>query len=258
VVAQQGFSLFILWAMAFLVLVIRETLALVELRTVALARDIAAREQAERALRQALADKELLLRELHHRTKNNLQMLASLLELQADTVASPAGKAALEESAARIGAMGRVHEQLYASIASGRVPLGGYLRRLAEGFCEIAHAHGVAVTLDLPVAGPHLDVDRALLCGLIVNELLTNAMKHAFPAGMAGEAGIAMHRGGNRIRLRVWDTGRGLPAGLNLEATNSLGLRLVQILARRLRADLAMTTSPGTEFTLTFPPVPEE
>jgi two-component sensor histidine kinase len=205
-------------------------------------------------LRSALADKETLLQEVHHRTKNSLQMLATLLELQADAIRSPEGKAALEASGQRIYTIARLYEQLYQSMATGAVRLAPYLRRLAEGFRDTAKdTHNVDLTFHLPEGTLALDVGRAIPCGLIVNELLTNAVKHAFSARGTGEIGIELHEGADEIELRVWDDGVGLPPGMDLQHASTLGLRLIRILAQRLSARVAIENRPGARVTLTFP-----
>ncbi len=238
--AQHAFSLIVLWLVALLVLAILEALAALRQRGLALA--------------SALADKEMLLREVRHRTKNQLQMLAGLLELQAEAVVSAEGKAVLAQSADRVSAIGHLHELLYASMASGRIQLGVYLRRLVQGFREVCrNGSGRRVTFHLPEDGPDIEADRAMLCGLIVNELLTNAVKHAFPRGIAGDVGIEVQAADDRIRLRIWDSGRGLPAGLKVEDSRSVGLRLVTALAHRLQGHLVVENSSGTAFILTFP-----
>ena len=216
------------------------------------ARALRERTRMEEALQQALADKETLLKEVHHRTKNNLQMLCSLLELQAQAIESPEGKEALELSTGRIYAIARLYEQLYRSMSSGQVILCEYLRGLAENFQNTYATHGITVQLP-PLNGIYLDVDRAIPCGLIVNELLTNAVKHAFPPEVRGTVGIGLRKVGAMVELRVWDNGRGLPADLDIATSTSLGLRLVRILALRLRADITVESYEGAAFTLTFP-----
>jgi PAS domain S-box-containing protein len=224
---------------------------------VSVVRDITERKGIENRLREAVADKEVLLGEVHHRTKNNLQMLCSLIEMQADAIQSPEGKDALDATGARIYAIARLHEHLYRSMSSGEVLLTEYLQGLADSFRE-----GCGTQIDLRVLEPGatvtLNVDRAITCGLIVNELVTNAVKHAFPDGRTGEIRIAAQAAGGQIALRVWDNGQGLPPALRIEHASSLGLRLVNILARRLGAEIKIESYEGAAFTLTFPSSPEE
>jgi PAS domain S-box-containing protein len=218
--------------------------------TLAVTMDITERKQIERQLQEVLADREALLREVHHRTKNNLAMVASLLSLQAEEIQSAEGKAALEESHDRVRSFALLHEELYRALEGGQVRLTDYLRRLVRAF---EHAHHVHILLDLTGERPVLDIDRALSCGLILNELLTNAVKHAYPGEATGEIGIGCRHAGGECELRVWDRGVGLPPGVRPDQTGSLGLRLVRILARRLSARLSVGTEDGTIFFLRFP-----
>jgi PAS domain S-box-containing protein len=220
--------------------------------------DISERKRMEDRLRdaltqeqRALADNVTLLREVHHRTKNNLQMLCDLLFLKAETLPSGEPRALLEDSYGRIYAFARLHEQLYETMQGGAVRLGEYLERLVESVRQFA----VGPTIRMEVApGDHrLDLDRAISAGLIVNELLTNAIKHAFPKGQPGAMGVRLQVQGGDYALDVWDTGRGLPPDLDAEKTQSLGLRLVHLLARRLQASVRLKNDGGATFTVQFP-----
>ena len=224
--------------------------------------DITAEKQIQDRLRQALAekeaalaDKETLLREIHHRTKNNFQLLCNLLHLQADQIENREGRMALAESYLRVYSMAELHERLYRSLERGKIRMGEYLAGVSESFRQ---SHASRVVLDLDDQEIYLDVDRAVRCGLIVNELLTNAVKYAFPDGGPGEIGIALKTRGTNLELRVWDTGVGLPTGLSIQDARSLGLRLVRVLAQRLPAEIALESSRGTAFTFIFPSSPEE
>jgi len=221
-------------------------------------RDITERKQADRQLRQtlaekeaALADKEALLREVHHRTKNNLQMLCDLLYLQTETLRGEEGKTALQDAYQRIYAIARLHEQLYQSMQSGRIRLDEYLARLVAGFKDVYP--GVAVRLETLGDDLCLDLDRAVHVGLVANELLTNALKHAFPPGQPGEVAVRLRKVDAHLELQVRDTGTGLPPHLRLEQATTLGLRIVHILARRLRAAIRVERDHGTAVTLAFP-----
>ncbi|MFB3816560.1 MAG: PAS domain-containing protein [Candidatus Methylomirabilales bacterium] len=213
--------------------------------------EVTERRRAEEDLRRALRDNQILLREVHHRTKNNLQMLADLLYLKAESTQSAEGKRILEDSYLRIFAFARLHEQLYLSMHSGHVHLCDYVRGVVKEFQGL-HPE-LRMSLELPRDPIDLDLDRTIHAGLIVNELLLNAAKHAFPAGGGGEVSIGLEAIGDRIRLRVRDSGRGLPSGMALEDCTSLGLRLVRSLAQRLGAELVAGNCQGALFTITFP-----
>ncbi len=215
-------------------------------------------KRAEEALRATLAEKEAalatnvtLLREVHHRVKNNLQMLCDLMYLQMDAMPDREQHQDLQDAYGRVYAIARLHEQLYQSMQSGRIPLAEYLGRLSGGFENVFPQARVRV--DVPDASVTLDVDRAIHMGLIVNELVTNAMKHAFPRGQSGEVIVAVRVTDGEVKLQVRDNGRGLPADLDLEHAKTLGLRTVHLLSRRLEGRLTIERVDGTLFALTFP-----
>jgi two-component sensor histidine kinase len=197
----------------------------------------------------ALATNEALLREVHHRVKNNLQMLCDLLYLQMQGLPD-AGKAeVLRDAYSRLYAIARLHEHLYQSMHAGVVELAPYLDKVLEGFRSVYPA-------DYALVGPPdlvLDVDRAVHVGLIVNELVTNAVKHAFPTGTTGKVILSLRATADQVEIAVRDTGPGLPPGFALEQAKSLGLRIVHILTCRLNATVKVENHGGAAFTLTFP-----
>jgi PAS domain S-box-containing protein len=213
--------------------------------------DITERKLAEEQLHAALVTNQTLLREVHHRTKNNLQMLCDLLYLQAARLESAEAKTVLDEAYGRIFAIARLHEQLYQSIASGEIRLAEYLDRLITG-CGDVHRN-VSIALEAPDAALALDVDRAIHLGLIVNELLLNAVKHAFPNGARGVVRIGVRHVADQVEVQVRDNGRGLPAHLDVDEAKSLGLRIVHILSNRLDGTVRIENDNGAVFTLTFP-----
>jgi PAS domain S-box-containing protein len=205
----------------------------------------------EEELRSALADKETLLREVHHRVKNNLQTLCDLLYLQMEGMRDKERQADLQDAYSRVYAIARLHEQLYQSIENGRVRLPAYLTRLIQGFGDLYLA--TPITLDAPESELALDVDRAIHVGLIVNELVTNAMKHAFAGRQDGRVDVCLRRRGDQLELQVRDNGSGLPPHTDLTQATTLGLRIVRILVRSLRATVDVKNDHGTTFTLTLP-----
>jgi two-component sensor histidine kinase len=208
------------------------------------------------ALERALAEKEAalienqaLLREVHHRVKNNLQMLCDLLYLQMET-APDRDHRDLQDAYSRIYAIARLHEQLYRSMQSGHVLLRDYLGQLVSGFASIYPQAGIR--LDVPSDPVYLDVDRAIHAGLIVNELITNAAKHAFPHGEAGEVVVSFRTSGDHLTLQVRDSGKGVPDDFDVAQTRTLGLRIVHILANRLHATVTVENRDGACFTIAF------
>jgi len=244
-----------LWAAGVLAALL--TLLLIAALTLAWANQREARTLAKTNadLADAVADRTALLQEVHHRVKNNLQMLTDLVYLRAADVESADGRLALEESASRIGAIARLHEQLYLSLDAGKVRLADYLRRLAEGLEQI-HLDRV-IRLDLRADDACLELDRAIHTGLLVNELFTNAVKHAYAEGQRGEIGIGLTEADGCYEIRVWDAGRGLPTSVNVGTAETLGLRLVRILSTRLRAAVTTEPGPGTRFLIRIPAAPE-
>jgi two-component sensor histidine kinase len=205
-------------------------------------------------LQAALREREVLLQEVHHRVKNNLQVISSLISMQLRTLASDAGRHELEECRTRVQAIALIHEKLYQSNDYARVPFSEYARGLASFVFEATGVASERVALQLAVADVALAVDKAIPCGLILNELITNALKHGFPDARSGtvRVDIAPFNGGG-LRLVVSDDGVGLPRDLDFERSESLGLQLVRMLAKQLDAGLEVVPGRGTTFRLTVP-----
>ncbi len=219
---------------------------------VGVARDVTERKRAEERIRDSLREKEVLLKEIHHRVKNNLQVITSLLNLQSAKVGNPETAAALKESQTRIRSMALVHEELYRSRDLASIDFSSYIRKLASNLFHAYQAAVAEITLHLDVVDVYLPVDTAIPCGLIVNELISNSLKYAFPKRTSGKVTVAFHHDGPSYTLRVSDDGVGLPAHVDLDRTETLGLQLVTTLAKQLRGELAVDRSGGTTFTLAF------
>ena len=221
----------------------------------ALNADLEQRVQTRTAdLSVALQEREVLLQEIHHRVKNNLYVIASLMEMQARLLPQGDGRHALQECQGRVHAIALIHEKLYQAKNYAEVPFADYIRGLAN---EIFLATGVsqeAVSLVLSIGDVTIAVDKAIPCGLILNELISNALKHAFPPGRHGTIRVELARADSgRLRLAVADDGIGFPEGFNVRDQKSLGLRLIGTLAKQLDATLASSGSGGASFELTFP-----
>ncbi len=224
-----------------------------------ISRDITERKAAAARLEALLQDREALIKEVHHRVKNNLQVVSSLLRLESSRSTLPDTRAAFKEMHGRVRSMAMLHEMLYRSGTYASVDLGAYLRRLAtEAFRAMAHSPS-SVHLRLNLATTRLGMDQASPCGLLVNELLSNSLEHGFPDGRTGEVLVELEAvdGGPRVRLRVSDTGVGLPADFAARRTESLGLQLVADLTRQLGGTLEIGPGPVAVFTVTFTPRPE-
>ena len=225
------------------------------------AQDITERKRVEAELQASLRDKEVLLQEVHHRVKNNLQIISSLLDLQADAIPDPRVQQALENSKYRIRSMAMVHETLYQSPDLARLNLADYLRDLADYLLGAYQGATGVLALEVQVEDVPLALDQAISCGLIVTELVSNALKHAFPlagdnerpAGRRGKLWVVLRAHAGQVELVVGDDGAGLPADLDPQNTRSLGLRLVQLLARQIGGRLEVNRTEGVEFKIVFP-----
>jgi PAS domain S-box-containing protein len=219
---------------------------------IAVINEISERKRAEETLRSALGEKEVLLREIHHRVKNNLQVMSSLISLQADTVQNPAVQDSFREMQARVRTMALIHEELYQAQNLSQVNFAEYIEKLASGLMESFRINP-NVALRVEVEEVYLGVDTAIPCGLIVNELVTNAFKYAFPDNRTGEVIIQLSLNGDGIyRLSVQDNGIGLPANIDFENNGTLGLQLITILSRQLRARMQVKLEGGTCIQIEF------
>ncbi|MEO8050691.1 MAG: histidine kinase dimerization/phosphoacceptor domain -containing protein [Acidobacteriota bacterium] len=214
--------------------------------------EVTAQALTEVRLRAALREKEVLLEEVHHRVKNNLQVITSLLRLQARSIKDPSSRIKFVESRLRIQAMAILHEILDESSSLAEIDFADYLQRLVAHLIRSYGATGrIRVRLRLDPLSCHRDV--ALPCGLIVNEILSNAFKYAFPSGKAGEVRIELRRElTGTVRLLVADDGVGLPSGWDWKTSRTLGLQLVSTLARQIEAKVQVDRRNGTAFTVAF------
>jgi PAS domain S-box-containing protein len=227
---------------------------------VGVARDITERRRAEEQIRASLHEKEVMLKEIHHRVKNNLQIVSSLLSLQSEYIVDPETLRFFRESQNRVKSMALVHEKLYQSTNLARVDFDGYLRELATHLVRSSVNDAGTVDVRLETNGVSLSIDKAIPCGIIVNELVTNALKYAFPAGRQGVLYVeCAAEGPGEIRLVVGDDGVGLPAEFDVEQAETLGLTLVQMLVDQLQARLTVRRQAsrlgartGVEFEIRF------
>jgi two-component sensor histidine kinase len=203
-----------------------------------------------------LREKEALLREVHHRVKNNLQVISSLLSLESARIDNPLTQDTLRDMRNRIRSMALLHESIYSSDSFAQVNLQIYIGRLCNQLFRSLQPKAGLVQLHLDLAPIPLDVTQAVPCGLLINELLSNSLKHGFPNGRSGEIRVQLMNAsiGSGIQLRVTDNGIGLPANFDLKNLHSLGLQLVSDLAGQLGGQIEIGAGPGTVFTITFTP----
>lgn len=201
----------------------------------------------------AAREKEILLREIHHRVKNNMQILTSLLRLQARRANSRQLRTVLMESEARIRSMGLLHEKLYQSESVSAIDMQSYLRTLTNELVRVNTPPGRRREIKLGVHEVYLGMDTALPCGLIVTELVSNALKYAFPEQVEGHIYVSISRErAGEFTLIVWDNGVGIPADMDLNRSESLGMRLVSMLADQLNGKITLTTDQGTRWEIKF------
>jgi two-component sensor histidine kinase len=215
-------------------------------------KDITERKRAEDQLRRSLEEKEVLLREVHHRVKNNLNVISSLLSLQSSSIKTPEqAMVAFRNSRDRIVAMALVHKELYESENYARVDMSEYLQNLTRHVLK-AYGSGSNIHLNVEAEGIALSVNTSIPCGLILNELITNAFKHAFPNGRTGE--IRIHFGAandESFEFSVSDDGIGLPESCGGRGT--LGLTLVRLLTEQLEGTMDVFAENGTHVRVRFP-----
>jgi PAS domain S-box-containing protein len=219
----------------------------------ALNRDLEKRvEERTSQLNQSLSEKETLLKEIHHRVKNNLQIIASLLNLQAGYVKDEQTLAVIKDSQNRIKAMALIHEKIYQSKSLDRIDYGDYLEKITRSLFESYGVSPGKIAIKIHAKNIFLHIDKAIPCSLILNELLTNSFKHAFPKDRTGEIQIDIQLDGGELRLLYTDNGIGLPEGVTLDHTESLGMRLISGLIQQLKGTVEIQRGEGTTFVITF------
>ena len=214
------------------------------------------RKRAEEALRHSLEEKESLLKEVHHRVKNNLQIVVSLLHLQSTRTQNPLAAETLRETQNRVRAMALLHETLYRSADLARIDFQTYLDTLCKFLFRAYGPEMGRLGFHLQVADVELGMEQAVPCGLMVSELVSNALKHAFPEGRMGAITVQLGpEPEGMLRLEVSDTGVGLPPDFESRRGKSLGIQLVFNLARQLRGTVEVqpAPSPGARVAIRFP-----
>jgi PAS domain S-box-containing protein len=226
--------------------------------------DISERKQREREIERALKEKDILLGEIHHRVKNNLHVIHSLLDLQSARISDPLVQSMLLDSQNRIKSMALIHQTLYQSKDFSGVDFATFLDSLIPTLISTYGADPSLIELSIAADDVTLPLSVAIPCGLLVNELISNALKHAFPNGRSGKIVVAVEatqdveRHGERVALTVGDNGVGIPDDLDLAQTETLGLQLVSLLTDQLHGTLAIQRHDPTRFSISFPVTHEE
>jgi len=214
------------------------------------------RKRAEEQIEKDLKEKELLLKEIHHRVKNNMQIISSLLSLQSRYIKDKDALEMIEDSRNRVRSMALVHERLYRRGDFSSIDVTGYIDSLVRELFKNYHIDTGKIKFEIDVEDVKLDIDRAIPCGLVVNELVSNALKHAFPKGWKrkGEVLVKFYRKkSSEYELVVRDNGKGMPEGFDIEGSDSLGLHLVHIITEdQLDGRIEVNVKDGTEFKIQF------
>lgn len=221
---------------------------LVKVRTAELEEEIGRRKEAETVIRAALDEKEILLRELHHRVNNNLQIISSMLNLQSKKVNDPSLRLALKESLNRIRTISSVHEKLISSHNLSRIDLKTYVRHLVGNLLILYPAPPGTIRVTEEVPEIFVDINTAIPLGLILNELVANSLKHAFPDGRSGEVVLTIKDEGKKLVITCRDNGVGMPLGYDWESPETVGLLLIHSLVDQLQGTVEKSASEGTQF----------
>jgi two-component sensor histidine kinase len=220
--------------------------------------DISDMVKAEKQIKASLEEKEVLIKEIHHRVKNNLQIISSLISLQASYTTEPEAQEMFQESKNRIRSMALIHEKLYISDDLAKIEFSEYLQSLVNMLVQFFKKKLTFVELDVNCDKIYFDIDTAISLGLIINELLSNCFKHAFKEGESGRVSIDLQSVGNGYQLSVADNGIGFPENIDFRETDSLGLQIVQTLTIQLKGALELDRSTGTKFNIIIPKTDEQ
>ncbi|MBC8357768.1 MAG: PAS domain S-box protein [Candidatus Aminicenantes bacterium] len=222
-------------------------------KTYGVNQDITERKKAEEKIEKSLKEKEVLLKEIHHRVKNNMQIISSLLNIQSANIEDENMREVFNVCQSRIRSMALMHETLYKSEDLARIDFSEYIRRLTTHLMSMYREGIEPIRLNLDIVDVYLDINRAIPCGMIINELVSNSLKHAFPDGKGGEIAVKMFTDKKKIvTLIVSDTGVGFPEGLDFRETKSMGMQLVTDLTRQIKGTIKIGRDKGTEFKIVF------
>ena len=219
----------------------------------AINRNVTAKKEAEEKIKASLKEKEVLLKEIHHRVKNNLQVISSLLKLQSDYITDKSDFELFRESQNRVKTMALIHEKLYRSNNLSRIDFHEYVNNLTSSLLSTYGVNKEEITLVNKSEKVHFDIDTAIPCGLIINELVSNSLKHAFPDSLRGEITVDLKKQvDKKYMLTIGDNGSGFPDNTDFRNTKSLGLQLVITLVEQLDASIELIKDKGTTFKIIF------
>lgn len=219
----------------------------------AVVRDIGLRKQSEKALNESLQEKIVLIREIHHRVKNNMQIISSLLNMQVDSVKDPQAGQALKDAVGRIHSMASIHEKIYSTENFSRVDMSAYIEELSRDLVALQSGRDGKIRINHRMDPVFMGIDIAIPCGLLINELLTNAVKHGRREAEETVIDLELHETGGTVTLMIGDNGPGMPPEL-FEASRktSMGMQIIDALARQIGATVELAVEGGTRFTIRF------
>jgi two-component sensor histidine kinase len=220
--------------------------------SVHVARDITQRKIMEDELQKALEDKDVLIKEVHHRVKNNLMIISSILSLQSRYIKDKEVQNIFKECQNRTRSLAIIHEKLYRSEDLNKIMINEYIESLVSSLYHSYTINSNRIKVRVDVENLEFDADTSIPLGLIINELFTNAMKHAFPGEKTGQIDVELHSDDDGFKLEVSDNGVGFHEGLDYKNVDSLGLRLVNSLTEQIDGKLELKKSEGTKFIVTF------
>jgi len=219
---------------------------------ISLSLEASKRDEAQKQIINSLEEKSVLLREIHHRVKNNMQIISSLLSLQSSTIENPEMKDIFNESQNRVRSMSMIHEQLYQTDDLAKIDFNIYVNGLIKSLFQIYSSSQKHIEWDVNVEDVKLDLETAIPCGLIINELVSNSLKHAFKDRFNGKINVKMRKNNGLIILKVADNGVGIPDNFQIEKASTLGLKLVKTLVNQLEGALVIEIKNETSFNVTF------
>ena len=219
---------------------------------IVITRDVTDKVEFETRLIESVKEKEILLKEVHHRVKNNLQVISSILNLQSSYVEDDKTLEIINESQNRIRSMSYIHESLYQTKDFSSINFHDYITNLVQNLVHSYQIFSGKTNLNLDIDQVQLVLDQAIPCGLILNELVSNSLKYAYPEGIGGEIEIEIKEDDGKIKIRVEDFGKGLPKGFKIEESDSLGLGLVDTLVDQIDGELILKTENGTKYLIIF------
>ena len=221
---------------------------------IATIRDISDRKKAEEALRESLNEKILLIKEIHHRVKNNMQVISSLLNMQADKLEEPRANQALRDAIGRIHSMASIHERVYSTESFSRVDMAAYIDELSKDLVMLHSGDSGHVRINHAAKPVFMGINRAIPCGLLINEILTNSIKHGCSESESCDIDLSIEESDGWITLVIADNGPGIkPELFNAEQKTSMGMQIIEALARQISAELTLAVERGTRFTLRMP-----